>query len=223
MPVITNALTTLNNVKTIAGIALTNTTPDALLTRLINSLSQAAESYCGRSFARASYTETYNGNGRQVLLLRHWPVISVSLVTDNDAALTVNVDYFLDTQDKDVGRLYRPQGWSGNYYPRGMTMEPVAGTRNLEVTYIAGYYMPSDSLYVEGNATSLPIDISYAIDEAVVAQYNLAKLSGQGLKALSEGGLSYTWDTGMDSSNNASGISQKMAGVLNKYKVTAIA
>lgn len=223
MPVIENAVTTLSNVKLSAGIASGDTSQDALLTKLINSLSVTIETYLGRTLARTTYTEYYNGLGRQRILLRSYPVQSVVYVKDSGTTLTENTDYYVQQQDKDIGVLFRPTGWPANVVNRGMTLDPVAGSRNIEVQYIAGYYMPASLNYVEGASNSLPLDISNAADDFIAARFNYIRQGGQGLTGLREGGLSYTWAAGSSSSNNASGLSQELAGVLNKYKEYVVA
>jgi hypothetical protein len=223
MPVLDNAYTTLSNVKLIAGISATDTTYDAILTRYINVASAQIESYIGRSLARTTYTEYYNGLGRQNLLLRAYPVQSVVYIKDNGATLTENSDYFLQAQDKKRGMVYRPQGWFGDYEIRGLDEEPIAGSRSLEVQYVAGYYLPTHASYVEGSADSLPIDITFAVDDWIVTLFRQYQNQSQGLKQLREGGLSYTWFEGNEATNNDAGLPQVLAGILNEYKEVSVA
>lgn len=216
---ISQALTTLANVKAIAGIASTDTTSDALLELLINRASISIAGYCDRKFERASYTEYVPATSRQALLLRQWPIAAVSSITDEDTLLVLNTDYRLDAQDKAQGIVYREQGWSGSYLVRGLTSDPAASKRIISVTYTAGYYLPQDANYDLGAETSLPIDISMVCEQMVTESYYLTKQGGFGLKSLSEGGLSYSW--GVDSTqygNLTDGMADRYASILNRYR-----
>jgi hypothetical protein len=61
-----------------------------LLTALLTTASDIAERYCGRVFAAAERTETYSGNGTNVLFLRCYPVTTVTTINslDDDAVAT---------------------------------------------------------------------------------------------------------------------------------------
>lgn len=65
-------LTTLDKVKQFYGIK--TTCNDALITVLIAQASAAIENYLGRNLELAFYTEKHEGNGRNQLLLKNWPV-----------------------------------------------------------------------------------------------------------------------------------------------------
>ena len=52
-------LCALQDVKTYLG--KTDTNSDTVLTSLVTNVSAMIETYCNRTFASASYTETYNG------------------------------------------------------------------------------------------------------------------------------------------------------------------
>lgn len=218
MALISQALTTLSDAKAIAGIS--GSTDDALLELLINSASISISGFCDRQFGRQDYTEYIPASGRQALLLRQWPIAAVSSVSDNGVALVLNTDYRLDAQDKARGQLYRENGWSGKYMVRGMTDDPAASARIISVTYTAGYYLPGQVGYVAGAADSLPLDVSMVCAQMVTDSYYTTKRGAYGnLKALSEGGLSYTW--GIDSSqygNLSTGMADKYAMILNRFK-----
>jgi hypothetical protein len=215
-----NALTTLPDVKTLLGI--TDSTQDARLELIVNACSRRIEQYCGRTFARASLTETYTPSGRQLLILRNYPIVSVSSVVDQGNTLVQGTDYIFSPEYANSGFLYRENGWNGPTVNRDfLTTDTVAGKRTIIVTYVAGYYLPADLGYVAGASTSLPFDLNYACARLACSDFVLARQGNfGGLTAMSEGGLSYSWGTPI--TNNASGISQEVAGMLNKYKRLAI-
>ena len=75
----TERLTTLAAVKDWLGIDTSDS--DELLTRIIDAASQFALNYMNRGgFASQTFTENFRGNGKSSMLLRNWPVISVSSV-----------------------------------------------------------------------------------------------------------------------------------------------
>jgi len=191
---IVDGLTTLAAVKIEAGIAISDTSQDATLEAFITSASAAICMHLKRDVKRTTYTDDmYAVNNHQFLYLREYPIQSVTAITLTGAAQVLNTDYFLGPADAKAGRLYRPQGWTGTYYSRGTFPDAYAGARDIKTTYIAGWYLPADPLYVAGAVAALPIALQYACNRAVIMRYRIAGQNADGLKSLSEGGLSYTW------------------------------
>jgi len=80
----TYALTSLAQVKAYMGI--TSTANDATLTRLINSVSAAIETYCDRQFVSRAYTlERQDGNGQNIIYVKNYPIISIERVATSTA------------------------------------------------------------------------------------------------------------------------------------------
>ena len=220
MALIDKALTTLADTKAIAGIPATDTTSDALLELLINITSLSIAGYCSRIFKRGTYTEFIPASNRQALLLQQWPIASVSSIVDDGTTLVLNTDYRLDAQDKAQGQVYRENGWNGKWLVSGLTSDARASSRILTVTYIAGFYLPGDALYVAGADDSLPMDLGMVCAQMVAESYYTTKRGAYGnLKSLSEGGLSYGWGADSTSYGNlATGINDKYAVVLNRFR-----
>jgi hypothetical protein len=89
----------------------------------------AVQDDLGRTIARASKTQTFDG-GRTAVLLGHTPVMSITTVTENGTTVA-GTGY---TANLSAGILYRggqqsPQPWSW-------------GVQNVVVTYVAGYTDP---------------------------------------------------------------------------------
>lgn len=83
----TERLTTLAIVKEWLGIDHANS--DASLIRIINAASQFTLNYLNRdSLAAQQFTQNFRGNGKDTMLLRNWPVISVSSVGVNGSLVT---------------------------------------------------------------------------------------------------------------------------------------
>lgn len=82
----TERLTTLAIVKDWLGIDTTDS--DSELIRIIDAASQFALNYLNRdSLAAADYTQNFKGNGKDTMLLRNWPVLSVASVGINGSAI----------------------------------------------------------------------------------------------------------------------------------------
>jgi Phage gp6-like head-tail connector protein len=138
------ALCTIDDLKEYLGE--TASKDDDLLTRLVNSASAAIETYCHRPFASATYTEYYDGTGKDILTLRHFPIISVTSVMEGGSnSLTSGEDpYAAAAPDviiyKEEGQLCRNLLYWISY------------RRYYKVVYVAGY-------------TTIPADIAQACIE----------------------------------------------------------
>lgn len=227
MALIAGAMTTLADVKTLLGI--TDTTQDLRLEMLINSNSAMIARACDRVFTRATYTaETYQGTNRQLLVLRQWPVVSVTSVSVGGTVMA-STEYEIKTQDQDRGVIYKSNGWNQNtQYATGLTLDTWATGRDYSVTYVAGYYMPTDVTvapadphYVVGDPGSLPLDLVNLCNTLVAAQNLAWKYGALGLKRISEGGLTYEW--GSASSFGAHGLPMDLENIIARYSRRFIA
>ena len=70
-------LTTLTDVKNFLGVALTDTTQDALLTMLMGDATAVIDNFTKRRLEQDTYTEYYSGNGSRFVILKQRPVWSV--------------------------------------------------------------------------------------------------------------------------------------------------
>ena len=185
-----NALTTLDNVKLIGGIA--DTSDDALLNILIDRVSNSFLNAIHRDLRKTTYTsETYPPNNSQYLVLKNYPIVKLTSIVDTGVTLTVTTDYLMSDQDAINGLVYRQGGWTGNYLVSGMTSDIVAGVREILITYDAGYLFPADAGYSAGGTTSLPLDISQFCEEEVIRRYQRIKRQMIGLSSIHEGGINY--------------------------------
>jgi len=105
----TIALITLADAKSYLKVATGTTSEDAIISDLINEVSVWINSYCGRQFIQTTYTEYYEGTGDSSLVLKQFPVQSVtSLYRDVTRQWTVDtaIDLVHDVQlDADTGLL----------------------------------------------------------------------------------------------------------------------
>lgn len=224
MALTADALTTLADVKAVAGI--TDTTQDTRLEYLINAVSAQIAGYCDRVFTRSTYTlETHTGTNRQSLSLRQWPIVSVSSILEDGTTLPVT-EYELKAQDMERGIVYKANGWNQNTtYATGLTSDTWATGRDYSATYVAGYYMPGDVTsppadphYVAGAAGSLPLELSEACVQMVIERNTKLRYGAIGLTQLTEGDLTYQWGAITTNIDTVSGLPNAVLGIVNKYK-----
>jgi hypothetical protein len=218
MAVLANSLTTRANAKIISGIS--GTTYDATIDMLVNRVSGIIRRYLDRTLTRGTYTETLASITRQRLIVREWPIISVTTLTNKGYTYVLNTDYSLNDDDKAAGLIYKESGWEPINLVSGLTLDVQAAAREIIITYIAGYYMPADSHYVEGASDSLPIEIQQIVDEIVAERFLRIKTKSAGLTSYNEGGISYNWRGNRDTEEI--GISDEHALTLNSYKRSLI-
>ena len=163
-------LVKIERVKTYLDIANTDTAADVLLQDLIARISAWVERYCDRTFAKATHTEQYDGDGTDTLVVRQWPIISVaSLYDDPDrvfgASTQIAAADFVLYKNTGIIRL------------DGLVFS--AGIQNVNVTYDAGY-------------TDIPDDVQQAVVELVADRFR--NKENQGVRSLAIG--SYRVDYG---------------------------
>ena len=210
-----DGLCTLANVK--AALSISDSTQDTRLENLISSVSSMAKSYLGSNFKKTVYTaEVQTVNFNQIMLLNNRPLISVEAVRYSGGLVSASL-YSFTPNDAAIGSIYMPQGWGGAMYNRGTFADPSIGARFYEFDYTAGYLLPADVGYSAGAATSLPLGLSSAVEMAVCELYYDQIRQGQGVSALSEGGLSYTFE------RTGKIFSDKVLRMLNLYKNIGVA
>jgi hypothetical protein len=139
MPLSNYALTTLNSAKGVLGVKLDDLTKDNYVTDLINGASTAIEDNCNRKLKARDFTdELYSGKNSRVLMLRNYPVNSITAIVtlDSEDAETAVV---VTRKNVDAGILY---------YPSGVWPE---GDVNIKVTYNAGYSTIPENLALACN------------------------------------------------------------------------
>ena len=136
-----DALVSLADLKTV--LTISESTFDDILNFMINAASEGFQRIVGCNLVYATRTAVkVDGNGGTRLRLPHWPVVSISALTENDVALTENTDYYLNAK---LGVLIKGgvSVWS-------------TGLRNIVATYISGYK-------IDATVPLLPYDIRQAI------------------------------------------------------------
>lgn len=171
------AFTTLARAKAFLGIS--GDSKDTVLTMLINQITGTIESYCGRRFLRQTFTdEEYDGTGREELVLKQYPVTSITRLQVNtagdnsDSWDTINSsDYFWYEE----GRL-RLNNSQDRFLDRdaGYFLDH---PQKYRVTYVAGYLIDFDQENTPASHT-LPQEIEYVTLKLLSAYMNTRQSEG---------------------------------------------
>jgi len=218
-----NALTTLDNVKSELGI--TGTDDDAYLERQINVVSNAIEKFLNRRLGyQAGKIEKVKGYGGSRIRLSLVPLISVDDVTfiNSDGVLaTLDVANVEIENEGLEGFLYYRLGWPWTApRPFGtIARDPLPGHEesSIQVTYDGGYVLPND-----GPAVSPQIDLPSDIEQAAILAVSSAYLrKGEDRTVKSERLMSYSVTYQDGGSVSGSPFSADVTAMLAPYKFIA--
>lgn len=176
-------LTTVADLKVYLGIASGETSEDDRLNAMLCGVESFVAKYLGRTLPSASYTQYYDGHGRQELFLNHRPVTAVSSVkVDPTGYGGHGIDAFNSASAITLGEDWIPEKLDASESNRGVLIHlgggwPV-GVANIKVAFTAGY-------------STTPQDIINAVQILTAEVYTQAgkggKLTGETL-----GQYSYT-------------------------------
>lgn len=153
-------LTTVAAVKAYLGIPANATADDAVLQGLITSVSQYWITRTQRSELSSvqSFNERYNGNGKDTLQLRHWPIVSVTALTVGGLPVPQSADY-IDPgwvlNERATALVIIGAGTYGKGF-YGISFE--YGRLNINVQYTAGF-------------EEVPFDVQDAVNQHVAIKY----------------------------------------------------
>jgi hypothetical protein len=221
----------LPGVKTYLLIAQGYTLEDARLTRWISQVSALIEKYLGRTIAQHSYTEFYDGQGTENLIVNQYPIVSVqnlwynqggfwgdpNLVNPNSVfqtpqdLLVQGTDYALRRDQPDgssaSGIIYKINDvWTKFIQRSPGLLSPTLqiGYGNINLQYTAGY-------------NQIPADLTLALD-IVIAYLRSWAQYGRPLSSESyeERAVSY------EKLHGPFGILNPVISILAKYKRNAL-
>ena len=164
------ALTTLSGVNDYKGWTTgADTTRDAQVTTLIDSISARFETYCDRKFNSASYTEYYNGERGPYMYLDQYPITVITSIYDDTS-------WVWGSGTLVSGTNYRIANNQGVVFKYGVSI----GEQNIKVAYTAGY-------------TTIPYDLENACIEEVADQWKQSTKSTGTIKSktLPDGSVQY--------------------------------
>lgn len=182
------ALTTLANVKAYIG---SPDADDSLIGDLITRAQAMIETFCGRAFDEAEFTEYKDGNNQRTITLKNTPVSAVASVgyRTGPAAWTDFPTTAYDWSAEGIVELLHGS-FSGTFYALGMDSQRLfgQGLKSVEVVYTGGY-----------GAGEIPADLEQGCIELVAALWGgdseARTASARGIKAESIGYMSWTYMT----------------------------
>lgn len=148
--------TELDTVKNVLNIG--DTSQDTLLTRLIKSATSFVNEVTHRTFEETTVTEKYAGTGTSELVLKNYPVSSITEITiDGDTVSSGDYELF-----EDEGIVFKYDYWTqaNNTFRYGVLLDGNTNNRkrNIEVEYTYGYKLPG-----EANR-----DFPYSLEQVVI-------------------------------------------------------
>lgn len=170
-------LTTLADVKTYLGITATSS-DDTELQNLITGASQYWLTRTGRASLNSVVTvanERYDGNGRDTLMLRQWPIQSVTSLTVNGFSVPASPDYIqygyvIDQRQTAIVIL-----GAGTYGGGGYGVNFCYGRLNVNVSYTAGY-------------SATPLDVAEAVIKQVAQNYKRRRTTDEEMISIPQTG-----------------------------------
>ncbi len=129
-----------------AHLGVQSSGDDVVLSALISQISRAIAAYLNRPFIwPRDVVDVFDGNGRDRIQLRHWPVVSVSSVSINgqvvpQAATPQSAGWVLETSDLEPPGAMQQVILRGGFYPRGW--------QNVSIAYRAGYQVSGETVAV---------------------------------------------------------------------------
>lgn len=187
MPLAKNALTTLSAMQ-----ALLSAPPEdeQIVCMFIDQASQSIETEIERQLRRQSYTERFKGNGRQVIIVREYPIVAIESIEQDGHIIPPELYDFEDTGR--YGGIYKDDGWTYYGYPYGLAGDAIAGRRNIKVRYTAGYVLPKDATRCK--PCTLPADLEGLCQEMVQSAFGKLKNGGNaGLRSFAISDVRWDW------------------------------
>jgi hypothetical protein len=166
---ISQYFTSLDLVKNDAKIGTVDATRDALLSQIIAGTTAQMQNWMERLIVQQTSTgEKLDGYGEEFIYVNHHPIIEITALTENGAALVLDTDYEHTEDDMLAGRIVRISG----DYPVSWS----SGKRNVVLTYDSGY-------------VNVPGDLVVAATGLVVVRFNETARSGKGWRSLNTKGV----------------------------------
>lgn len=179
-------LATLSQLKSHLGIPQADVSKDAVLNFLLSGASGYIETETSRKFELQQYTIKLSGEGTDMLVLPQYPIHVVDSVPAISALTLDGVTIDLDTLDIDIetGILYRNAGvWS-------------AGSRNIAITYSAGYKLAHVTDSGSVSAPTVPEALQLAAIRLAARLYE--RKTAEGVASVSPASYSVTYKDGID-------------------------
>jgi len=193
MPLNENALITLDTAKSWLGLAADNLDYDFKVEMFINSASDKIAKFLGYDLVLREYTDRLDGNRNTRLLLRNFPVASIS-------SLSIGYNWNFDDPMDSENYTFTSSGivtLKKSLIPRGNC--------NIQVVYTAGYVTPFSPIQV---GEALPSAITMACIEMIKWLWNVDNEERYGKTGLAKAGQSTSF---------IQGIPLEITGMIREY------
>lgn len=159
-------LTTVGKLKKYLQIDSSLVSDDENLQGLITSVSAFFVEYCDRPFKQDTYTQELDGNGKNILMLKNYPITAVSSLKVNGQIVESH------NSGSFVGYAFNNYAirLANTYFPKGF--------KNIEISYTAGY-------------ATVPFDVEQACLEVCGVRYKERDHIGHASKTLGDETVSY--------------------------------
>jgi hypothetical protein len=127
---------------------------DSAIRLFLNGVGEWVKGYLGRNLLETTYTEYYSGNGCRELLVRNYPIVSItSIHVDSLRAWdsSTAVDVSLNVQVNKPSGILTAWNYLADWSP---------GYSNIKIVYVAGYTL-----------TTMPHDIRLAVKRLIDKQF----------------------------------------------------
>ena len=149
----TFALVTLADLKVF--LKITGGAADSKLSFLINEISKAVNTFVGHFLLSKTYTEYYNGDGSRELMVKNFPIISITSLHNADSLRTFDGSTVIDVS-ADV-LINKPSAILELWNDEAAFLR---GRANIKLVYTAGYAV-----------ANIPNDIQLAVKKWAAQQY----------------------------------------------------
>jgi hypothetical protein len=188
-----NALTTLEDLKSMIGISEDDLSNDNKLIQLINRASARVESALDRKLKLTNYFKVCNGSGGHYLLVENYPITDIDYIKIDDEIIEPET-YDINDGGK-IGMIYKADGWVRRGYTHGLAGDTVGDIRYIDISYNAGYILPNDA--TEEQPATLPSDLEGLVQDMIAEVFGKMQTGGSGgLKSFSIADVRWEWKDG---------------------------
>ncbi|MGD9276356.1 MAG: hypothetical protein PVJ67_04235 [Candidatus Pacearchaeota archaeon] len=124
MPVADTTIVTLDEMRSFLNIPAAQTGKDDLLIGLLDAYNGKMENYLGVTMISSTYSEIYDGNGKDYMFLKHYPINSVTSLSIDDEEV-----------DSDDFYVYGEEG----YIKLDSDTFTTTDYQNVDIVYVAGW------------------------------------------------------------------------------------
>ena len=150
---------------------ITDSSQDTILTIFLDSADDFVRSYIGREIESATYTEYFDGDGQREILMKNYPVTTLTSFEENTGTIQTPVWTAVDSSTYKL---------SPNIAKLFLTFYKSRGFQNFKVVYVAWY-------------ATIPGDIKLATLKLASGYYN--RRTSDGIKSEGVAGDNIVYDT----------------------------